>query len=299
MLAKKKAEKAIRKVFPDSRISSIKRFKKGLVNESYSVKIINPDKELVLRIYPKEGWKAEKEAYLYSLVKEKTNMPVPVVYGVDISRNAINMPYSILSKIEGKEMPLNKKVVKEAGSYLAKIHSIKMPYFGWIINKKIKPKFKSWPDFVFYDLNYKIKRTKIAKDIADKIRKYVRDNKSLLDTETTPCLLHKDYHRPHIIVKNNKIKGIIDFEWAIAGHNELDIAKSLLWMFEKNRRLEKIFLDGYKKYGAISDKFSERRKLYELIIYLSALNFAYELKNKRWYDYNLKKIKEALSKWQT
>ncbi len=55
MISKQKAEKAIRKVFPDSRISSIKRFKKGLVNESYSVKIINPDKELVLRIYPKEA----------------------------------------------------------------------------------------------------------------------------------------------------------------------------------------------------------------------------------------------------
>jgi len=260
MISKANAETAIRKVFPNSRISAIKRFKKGLVNESYSVSISSPKKELVLRIYPKEGWKVEKEAYLYNLIKEKTNVPVPAVYNIDTSKSIINKPYALLSKIEGKELPLSKTLVKEAGSCLAKLHSIKFGSFGWIINNQIKPKFKTWPGFILYDLNYKIKRTKMPGQLAAKIKKYVKINQFLLNIKTKPCLL---------------------------------------WMFNRNKELEKIFLDGYKKYGAISDKFNERRRLYELITYLSALNFAYELKNKRWYDYNLKRIKEALSTWQT
>ncbi|KKR78593.1 MAG: hypothetical protein UU24_C0031G0008 [Candidatus Nomurabacteria bacterium GW2011_GWA2_40_9] len=299
MISKANAETAIRKVFPNSRISAIKRFKKGLVNESYSVSISSPKKELVLRIYPKEGWKVEKEAYLYNLIKEKTNVPVPAVYNIDTSKSIINKPYALLSKIEGKELPLSKTLVKEAGSCLAKLHSIKFGSFGWIINNQIKPKFKTWPGFILYDLNYKIKRTKMPGQLAAKIKKYVKINQFLLNIKTKPCLLHKDYHKSHILVKDGRISGIIDFEWSIAGHNEMDIVKSLLWMFNRNKELEKIFLDGYKKYGAISDKFNERRRLYELITYLSALNFAYELKNKRWYDYNLKRIKEALSTWQT
>lgn len=294
MISKVKAEIAIRKVFPDSNIAAIKRFKKGLVNESYSISISRPKKELVLRVYPKEGWKVEKEAYLYNLIKEKTDVPVPYVYKVDASKKIIDKPYAILSKIEGKELSLNKDAVKEAASYLAKLHSIKFDSFGWIINNQIKPKFRTWPDFILYDLNYKIKRTRMPDQLADKTRKYIKKNQFLLDIKTKPCLLHKDYHKSHILVKDGRISGIIDFEWSIAGHNELDIVKSLLWMFNKNRKLEKIFLDGYKRYGAISNEFGERRELYELINYLSALNFACQLKSKKWYSYNLKKIKEIL-----
>lgn len=296
MLSKQKAEKALRKVFPNSKIKIIKRFEKGLVNETYSLKILNPNKELVLRIYPREEWKVEKEAFLYNLIRKKTDVPMPLVYNVDLSKEILNKPYIILSRIEGKELPLNKKVIKEAGSYLAKIHSIKFDFFGWIIDKKIYPKFNLWSDFIFYDLDYKIKRTKIPNDLINGIIRYVKKNQFLLDIKTKPCLLHKDYHKSHILVKNNKIKGIIDIEWSVAGHNELDIVKSLLWMFEKNRKLENIFLDGYKKYGRISNKFNKRKELYELIAHLSALNFAYQLKNRKWYSYNLKKMKEILSK---
>lgn len=294
MIPQAKAETAIRKVFPNSSISAIKKFKKGLVNESYSISISGPKKELVLRIYPKEGWKVEKEAYLYNLIKRKTDVPVPSVYNIDTSKSIISKPYALLSRIEGKELPLSKSLVKEAGSYLAKLHSIKFDSFGWIINNQIKPKFKTWPDFVSYDLNYKIKRTTMPGQLAGKIKKYVKTNQFLLDIKTKPCLLHKDYHRSHILVKGGRISGIIDFEWSIAGHNELDIVKSLLWMFNKSRKLEKIFLDGYKRYGAISNEFSERRELYKLINYLSALNFACQLKSRKWYSYNLKKIREML-----
>ena len=116
----------------------------------------------------------------------------------------------------------------------------------------------------------------------------------LLNVKTKPCLLHKDYHASHIIADKGKISGIIDFEWAIAGHNELDIVKSCLWMFENKKDLEKIFLDGYKQYGEISKDFSKRRKLYEILTLLSSLSFSYECKHKKWRIYNYKKLLGAL-----
>ena len=118
-----------------------------------------------------------------------------------------------------------------------------------------------------------------------------------MNVKSKPCLLHKDYHSSHIIVNKGRINGVIDLEWAMSGHNELDIAKSCLWMFEKKPRLEWIFLEGYKKYGKISKGFGKRKKLYKLLVLLSSLSFSYECKNKKWCIYNLKKLNGEVNEY--
>jgi len=273
----------IKGTYPDSRVTSIKRFKKGLINETYDVKVGNSS--VVLRVYPKELWKVKKEKYLYDLLRKKTDVPVPEI--IKKGRN-----YLLMSKIEGKELPVNNKAfVGKAGELLAKIHSIKFPSYGWIINEEIKPKFKTWAEFIRYDLNSKFRKIPLKYfSLKNKIKRIVKDNESLLNVKSKPCLLHKDYHSSHIIVDKNKINGIIDIEWATSGHNELDIVKSCSWMFEKKPSLEKVFLQGYEKYGSISSDFIKRRKLYELLITLSALSFSYRCKNKKWCMHNLERL---------
>lgn len=280
----------IERIYPNSRIKYIRKFKKGLINETYETKI--NDKALVLRIYPKDFWKIKKEKYLYNLIRKKTNVPVPKI--IKTGRN-----YLLMSKIEGKELKIkDKSLIKKAGELLAKIHSIKFPYYGWIISNEIKPKFKNWLDFINYDIELKFRKipdsySNLKNDIKDIINK----NKSLLTIKTKPCLLHKDYHASHIIINNKRINGIIDIEWAISGHNEFDITKSCLWMFDKKPELEKIFLEGYKRYGRISREFNKRKGLYKIFHLLSSLSFSYECKNKKWCVYNLKKLKGAINEY--
>jgi len=147
-----------------------------------------------------------------------------------------------------------------------------------------------------YDINHKLQKLNgfVSKDVIKKSRDYFNQNKDLLKIKSKPCLLHKDYHYSHIIVDKKKITGIIDFEWAIAGHNELDLAKSILWMFEDNINLEKIFLEGYQKHGSVTKDFNERKELYAMLTEISALWFSFELKNRKWCNYNLKKINKFL-----
>jgi len=304
MLSKPKAEKAVRKVFPDSKIKNIYRLKKGMINENYSIKIKHPDKELILRIYPTDGWKAKKEKYLYDLMARKIKIPVPEVYAIDISKKIVPKNYLLLSKVQGKELNIayrktkDVRLIKEAGSILAKMHSIKFSSFGWIVNTEIKPCFRSWPDFVFYDLGVKLNKlsrvAKIKKPFINKCLDYVENNRELLEVKSKPCLLHKDYHFSHILSDKKRITGIIDFEWAIAGHSELDLIKSIWWMFEKMPSIEKPFLKGYKRYGTISNKFAKRKRAYELILLTGLIGFSYQTKNKKWFDYNLKKAKSIL-----
>ena len=116
----------------------------------------------------------------------------------------------------------------------------------------------------------------------------------LLDIRAEPCLVHKDYHFSHIISNGRKITGIIDFEWAIAGHNELDLIKSIWWMFEKHPQIEKPFIRGYKKYGHISKQFNKRKELYEVITLISMIAFSYEVKSSKWLNYNIKKLESMI-----
>jgi aminoglycoside phosphotransferase (APT) family kinase protein len=304
MISKTNAEKAIKKVFPDSKIKTILRLKKGMINENYSIKIKNPNKELILRMYPQEGWKAEKEKYLYNLISSKIKIPVPTVHSIDTSKKILKKNYLLLSRIPGVEMNTaykrsgNVNLIKEAGSILAKLHSIKLPSYGWIVNTKISPKFSSWKDFIFYDLGKKLaklsKITSIKKAFINKSLQYIEDNKNLLKISSEPCLLHKDYHSSHIFANSKKITGIIDIEWAIAGHNEMDLIKSCWWMSDECNDIEKPFLQGYKKYGTISKKFSKRRKLYELTLLIGLIGLSYERKHKKWFNYNLKKAKNII-----
>jgi len=287
---KTKVGGVINRIYPNSSVVSIKRFEKGLINKTYDVKI--DGKSLVLRIYPKEFWKVKKEKHLYGLIRKKTSVPVPEV--IESGRD-----YLLMSKVEGKELSVrDKKLVGRAGELLAKIHAIKFPYYGWIINKEIRPRFKAWSDFIYHDLNSKFRKipAKYAY-LKNKIIKIVTENESLLDVKTKPCLLHKDYHSSHIIVGKDKINGIIDIEWAMSGHNELDIVKSISWMFDKKPELERVFLKGYKKYGTISKDFVKRKKLYKLLIMLSALSFSYDCKNKKWCMHNLERLRVVVNEY--
>ncbi len=68
-------------------------------------------------------------------------------------------------------------------------------------------------------------------------------------------------------------------------------------MFENKPELEKIFLQGYKKYGKISEEFNKRKKVYRVLTMLSALSLSYECNNKKWCKYNLKKLKGELNEY--
>ncbi|MFH1642007.1 MAG: aminoglycoside phosphotransferase family protein [Nanoarchaeota archaeon] len=291
----------VKHAFPSCTVISIKQFRRGCVNKTYSVDIINPKKELVLRFYPTEFWKAEKEEYVYNLIRKKTSVPVPKIYHIDASRKYSPYAFSILKKIPGRKLTTgNKMLISKSGEYLAQINSINFSKFGWIVGKKINPGFTKWVNFCDYDFDNKIKNLqrykRLGLKILSSIKEYYQKNRHLLDIKVKPCLVHKDFHLSHILTSNNKITGIIDVEWAISGHNELDITKSLYWMFENRIDLEEVFLDGYLKFKRISKDFQLRRELYELLICLSSVLFSCRVQDDKWYVHNVKKLKGILRK---
>lgn len=305
-ISKAKLNKLVNKVFPKSKIKSIFKFQEGLINKTYHLKIINPSKELVLRIYPHENWKAEKEAYLYGLLSKKTRVPVPQVHLCDSTKAIFPYSYNLLDFVEGENLSevykkkFEPKLAFQAGKILAKIHTVKFDKYGWIIGDKIRPSFERWIDFMKYDIQYKIKKLKtiprLSKFILKNANAYIKENINRLDFDPTPSLIHKDYHLSHIIVKDGKINGIIDWEWALSGDKLLDFIKPHNLMFNKYPKMIKPFYNGYNQIKSFSPEQEKRFEIYNIISLVGMVNFAYERRNKNFYDKYTKELMNILKK---
>jgi len=76
-MMKAEAYRILSKIFVNAKPSSVTRFKKGVINETFNVKI--KGKDFVLRIFPRDIWKVKKEEHLYDLISKKTGVPVPKI----------------------------------------------------------------------------------------------------------------------------------------------------------------------------------------------------------------------------
>jgi fructosamine-3-kinase len=90
------------------------------------------------------------------------------------------------------------------------------------------------------------------------------------------------------------VTGIIDVEWAIAGHTENDFIKLELWDFKKVKEARDAFFTGYLNYGYISPDYPERKQLYELWHWINMVNISYEISNQVWLKSNLLSLENFL-----
>ncbi len=285
------------KGFSAEKIKSLYSLSQGNINTVYSVRLAS-DKEIILRVY-NEAWKAKKEAFIYRMVRQKLEIPVPEVLYSDDSKEEFPFAYSIMGKLPGKQIDRiygRKNIFEKAGECLGKLHTIHFGKFGWIVGNDVQPAFRKWKDFFWHDINRKIERIRegIPQELP-KIRRYFEENSGLLEISSKPCLLHKDYHPSHILAGKGKITGILDMEWAIAGHNENDFMKMEAWAFPKHPRMRKPFFRGYSRYSSISSEYEERKKFYGLWHRINMVSISAEIKNPIW----LKQNRLALARFFT
>jgi len=277
-------------------VKKIKPISEGLANPAY---IINTSKEdLVLRIiHPSNGeYVVKKEEVIYNLLSNK-KIPVPKIIKTDISKKLIPYNYAISKRLEGNSLRKNyeklsfeekRKIFKQLGNYLSKMHSITFNKFGDIIKKgnrlligplneieNISKTINSGPFYSWKDMHKEIIKARLRcfkgtqfEKLIKPIKTYFSEHQNLIDYDITPRLLHIDLNKTNIFVNGGKVTGILDVGDSFIGHNEEDLMRTELDLFNKHhggeKQLKHVFLEEYEKNIKLDKGYEERLPFYFL-----------------------------------
>jgi|GEM_PF-5354005 len=260
----------------------------GLNKITYSVEL-DSGKELIV------SWIADEEkvedfkieADVIELVNEKTDIAVPEFITENFSDKELP-PYYLMEKIDGynpddrfKYMPekVKKNLLKEAGRILGNLHdetgfeSVGNFYYT---EKGLKLREKKvWSNALFDSMGHHLTglENTFFEPVIKEAENTFEKHKHLVDeVEFEPVLVHEDFRPGNLIVKDNKIEAVIDWERALVGHNEYDLFKAerdfidLKFRTENNReKYRGYLLDGYREVRELKDGWKQRREFYRFI----------------------------------
>jgi len=250
-------ENEIRKTFSDSSIISYKKFNSGLVSPTYKVRIKNPQKILVVKIYKAKNHLLAQTNENVSNYLFKRGFPVPRVYSRTLfkKQEIVVMNYiwgkNALSVYKNSSISKKRKILKNLGILMKRIHTLKIPS-QWIHHKhEIKNK-KEWINWT----KNRIKRyLSFAKENLNLkhflfLKKEFKNFLSLLRKDLEFVPLHWDYHLDNILVDSQgNISGLFDFDNAMKGHSLADLGQTKYWVrfTLKDFQAFEYFLEGYGK----------------------------------------------------
>lgn len=221
------------------------------VKESFSSTVrilkLSDGKNVVLKI-PFNREKLKREAQVLSQLADNSLIPnlLEVWYGDAEHVGAILMSY-----IEGEpiNLPVKESVIFDIGRALATLHSIECDRFEindidndwWAsLEKRLDLWIEEIGDCIPIEYKTSIKTHK---------DQYMQ-NKHKADG---PCLVHFDYRPGNILIKDDKLVGVIDFESSRGGSADIDFTKisDQLWSLYPGSK--ELFLKGYQSVRPVPD----------------------------------------------
>lgn len=276
----------------------------GEMNEVYDVTLQNHE-NVIVRISRRMNPRFEEEEKAIQLATQK-GVPCPKVLLVEnLEHEGEKLTFCVEERIKGEPLldirdslskDAMKKYIFEAGVILSNIHSVRVDGFG---NFDKNTPYNKWSEYILEPLR-KIDRIKeVAKDVGieekliTNVASALKDNVEIFDN-TTPQLLHGDFSIKHLLVKNNKIVGIVDFENAKGGDPVFDLAWFDYFYGEDIPR--EWIRKGYSNKKIFDKDFDKKMFLYQLYLGLIFLDYYESEKNVAGLEHARKKlIKDASS----
>lgn len=260
-----------------SQLSEMRKIVEGEVNEVYDATV--PGKSnVIVRIsrFGKNSFETEEKTIRLVTM---SGVPAPRVLLIE---DAGDVTFCVEEKIEGEplskimktlEPGVFKSLVVQSGSILSKINSIPVEGFG-SLNADVK--FQTWEDFIF---SFEERRSGIIEggqkvgvtaEQVDKGFQILHSHQGLFRLPEAR-LLHGDFSPKHLLVKDGKITGIIDFENAKGGDPVRDIAW-VNYFYGDSFPLEYL-KEGYADKSIFDENFDLKLNLYKLHLGLDLLNY--------------------------
>lgn len=203
----------------------------GCRTTNYLISTKNEDK-YVLKIFYENDKSYKKEISLFNMIRN--NIPVQKIFKIDRDKRISNKEYIIYKYIGGKTISeylkqgkkLNKELCKSVASVLGKIHNIKFDTRGYLDEKlnvinQIEPISNLLDKYINDNVKLRLGNRKI-----NKIRSIIyRYEKELSHIERDSRLIHGDFQGTNIIINNESVSGIIDWEFCMSGSPLMDIGQ--------------------------------------------------------------------------
>jgi aminoglycoside phosphotransferase len=225
------------------------------VEDSHSSKVykctLDNGTNVFLKI-PYTKLKCQRELEAYNILKGRVSIPKILEYwsGDEECPGAF-----LLSELKGKPLTpeASPTVAYQIGVLQAEMHSIHPPAVQVLTG--INNEFVNWSNFVenqFYSFAEDVKDILDARLYIQAIDKF-EEMKQLLPSPDGPSFIHMDFRPANIIVDDNKVSGIIDFESVRFGATEIDFTKLYRDFLCFNSTLYQSYQEGYNSIRPLID----------------------------------------------
>ncbi|HEY4483129.1 MAG TPA: aminoglycoside phosphotransferase family protein [Candidatus Paceibacterota bacterium] len=268
------------------------RIVKGEINEVYKG-TIERGEEVIVRIGRSEFVKFQREQWALGECA-RIGLPVPTVLGIRSTKHdGQEFNFSVENLLPGTPLneiprilePENKdrlrNVLKNVGEVLSRMHGIKTSNYGELDgagkanSNSIREYFKGSPYLSGERMMILAQKAEIDSTIMDKAVAYLND--SLLKfTLGQPHLVHCDFAPKHLLISDDQVSGVIDFENAEGGDPIRDLA---YWQFFDPEYPVEVIMEGYEDKSIFDARFKERMKFWRLYVGITTLEYAAEQKN--------------------
>lgn len=274
-----KVSKLFEGVLKKEDIVNIIPINEGCRTTNYIIQTREVNNKYLLKIFFSAEQNHKKEVKLLDKLANDICVPVPRIYKFNKHEIIEDKEYAIYQYIDGKTIgqaiydgcALEENLIREVARSLAKIHSYKFDKAGYLdenlnIVKELPP-LNLWYQDIIRDRT----KNRLGKSITDKINHIVKENeKVLIKIDEDIRLVHGDFQGTNILTTDGRLAGILDWEFAMAGHPLSDIGQFFRYEEYFDKNLIKAFEDEYNKsssYKLISDwyKISKLRDLISLI----------------------------------
>lgn len=281
---KSKVKKLFEGILEDKNIINIIPIDEGCRTTNYIIETNEFQSKYVLKIFFLKEQNYKKEIELLNKLKANKAVPVPEIYKISRSKVVQNREYAIYEYIDGRTIgqalsegyTLEEKFIRDIAGALAKVHSYKFDKVGFLdenldIREELPPLITWYGSFIGENA-----KKRLGKSNIEKINDVVKENEEILtELDKDIRLVHGDFQGTNILIKNDRLAGILDWEFAMAGHPLGDIGQLFRYDEYFDKKLIKAFEDEYNKnsnYKLIDDWYniSKLRDLVNLIQLIDA-----------------------------
>lgn len=282
------AEVLFESILEKTQIKNISSILEGCRTTNYI--ITTEDKKYLLKIFFSNEQNYKKEVMLLNKLK-KDEINVQSVYKISKSNLIEGKEFGIYEYVDGISLgrylaegnKVDKAFISSISRALAKIHSYRFERAGFFDENlkvvDVLPPLRQWYE-MFLNKNARIR---LGTYNVEKISMAVSKYQGIIDhLDKDIRLVHGDFQGTNILINDNKLGCILDWEFSMAGHPLADIGQFFRYDQYYDRDLIMEFERGYRKYSdyILPDDWYKISKLRDMVNLIQLMGMEQHMPNK-------------------